>query len=70
MTKVCKKCNIEKDITHFFNDKSYAIYWQLDHIVPISWAKSEKEVYELNKYTNFQPLEWNENIKKSNKFSG
>lgn len=22
MTKVCKKCNIEKDITYFFNDKS------------------------------------------------
>ena len=30
--------------------------WHLDHIKPVSWAKTEEEVYELNHYTNFQPL--------------
>ena len=39
----------------------------LDHIKPISLAKTEKEVLELNHYTNFQPLFAKDNIKKSNK---
>jgi hypothetical protein len=30
--------------------------WELDHIIPISSAQSETEVYLLNHYTNFQPL--------------
>ena len=41
--------------------------WEIDHIKPISLAKNEKEVYELNHYTNFQPLFWLENIRKGNK---
>lgn len=41
--------------------------WHLDHIYPISLAKSEKEVIALNHYTNFQPLWAEENFKKSNK---
>lgn len=42
--------------------------WHLDHIKPISLAKNHKEVFELNKYTNFQPLWAEENLKKSNKY--
>lgn len=49
---------------------NYATYWQLDHIIPISWAKTEEDVYKLNHYSNFQPLNWLKNIKKSNKYSG
>jgi hypothetical protein len=30
--------------------------WDLDHIIPLSSAKSEEEIYKLNYYTNFQPL--------------
>lgn len=30
--------------------------WDLDHIIPISTAKTEEEVILLNHYTNFQPL--------------
>lgn len=41
--------------------------WHLDHITPISTAKNEEEVYELNKYTNFQPLWAIDNLLKSNK---
>jgi len=42
--------------------------WHLDHIKPISLANTEKEVIELNHYTNFQPLWAKDNIKKSNKY--
>lgn len=42
--------------------------WHLDHIKPISLAKTEDEVYELNHYLNFQPLWAEDNIKKGNKF--
>lgn len=40
--------------------------WHLDHIVPASSAKCEKELILLNYYTNFQPLWAIDNIKKSN----
>ena len=37
--------------------------WHLDHKTPVSWAETEEQVYELNKYTNFQPL-WATDIKR------
>lgn len=30
--------------------------WDFDHIIPISYAKTEEEVYLLNHWSNFQPL--------------
>ena len=41
--------------------------WDLDHIIPISTAKTEEDVIRLNHYTNFQPLcsHVNRNIKKN-----
>ena len=41
--------------------------WHIDHIIPISSAKTEEEVYKLNHYTNLQPLWAEENMKKSDK---
>jgi hypothetical protein len=41
--------------------------WHLDHIYPISLAKTKEEIIKLNHYTNFQPLWAEDNIKKSNK---
>jgi hypothetical protein len=41
--------------------------WHIDHIIPLSSAKTEEEVYKLCHYTNLQPLWANENYKKSNK---
>jgi len=42
--------------------------WDLDHIIPVSTAKTEEEIMELNHYTNFQPLcsKINRDIKKNN----
>jgi len=42
--------------------------WDIDHIIPISTAKTEDDVYKLNYYTNLQPLcsKINRYIKKNN----
>ena len=42
--------------------------WQIDHIIPISSAKTEEEIIELNYYTNLQPLWRNDNIRKGKKY--
>lgn len=44
--------------------------WHLDHITPVSWAKSESDFIRLNHYTNFQPLWAKDNISKGNRYSG
>ena len=53
-----------------FDDKmswdNHGKYWHLDHIIPISWAKDEEELYKLNHYTNYQPLSAIENLSKNN----
>jgi hypothetical protein len=43
--------------------------WHLDHKTPVSWAETEEQIYELNKYTNFQPLWAKDNLSKGNKWS-
>lgn len=41
--------------------------WHIDHITPLSSAKTEDELYKLCHYTNLQPLWAEDNLKKSNK---
>jgi len=43
--------------------------WHLDHKTPVSWANTEEEIYELNRYTNFQPLWSFDNLSKGNRYS-
>ena len=42
--------------------------WDIDHIIPLSTAKTEEEVLKLNHYSNLQPLcsYYNRFIKKDN----
>jgi hypothetical protein len=43
------------------------VEWHIDHIIPLSHAKTEKELLSLCHYTNLQPMWAKENISKSNK---
>lgn len=40
----------------------------LDHIVPLSWASSEEDLYLLNHYSNFQVLTSIDNMLKGDRF--
>ena len=43
--------------------------WHLDHIIPISTAKTEEDIIRLNHYTNFQPLWAADNFRKGTKLN-
>lgn len=61
------KLHLESQFDDKMNWGNQGTYWHLDHIIPISSAETEEDVYRLNHYTNFQPLYWLDNLKKSNK---
>jgi len=59
---------IEKKFTEGMSWDNYGYYgWHLDHIIPLSSAKTEEDMCKLYHYTNLQPLWAKENMKKSNK---
>lgn len=61
------KSYLESKFDEKMNWENQGTYWHMDHIIPISSAQTEEDVYRLNHYTNFQPLYWEDNLKKSNK---
>lgn len=56
----------------FENEMTWENYgdWHLDHIIPISYAINEEQLYTLNHYTNFQPLWMIDNCSKGNRYIG
>lgn len=71
----CEKiigCTIEEFKNYienrFIDNMNWENYgeWHFDHIIPISWARSEDEVYKLSLYKNLQPLWSNINLSKGN----
>jgi hypothetical protein len=62
------KLHLESQFDENMNWENQGSYWHMDHIIPISSAETKEEVYRLNHYTNFQPLYWLDNLKKSDKY--
>jgi hypothetical protein len=70
-------CTMENFITHLQSQfkpgmliENYGFgpgKWNIDHIIPISSAQTEEEIYKLSHYTNLQPLWWEENMAKGAK---
>lgn len=75
-TKEILGCSIEKFKLYieekFVDGMNWGNYgkWHIDHIIPISYASTEDEIYELSHYRNFQPLWEIDNLKKGNRFIG
>ena len=58
------KIYIENKFENWMNWSNHGIYkineynigWDIDHIIPLSSAVNEEEIYKLNHFTNLQPL--------------
>ena len=62
------KTYISSQFKEGMNWENYGYYgWHIDHIIPLSSAINDDEIYKLCHYTNLQPLWAEDNIKKSNK---
>lgn len=66
-------CSLEELKAHieskFVDDMSWdnRTLWHLDHLIPLSSANTEEEIYKLCHYTNLQPLWAIDNLVKSDK---
>jgi len=69
------KSHLEEQFEDWMNWENRGLYngelnygWDIDHIIPISSAKTEEDIIRLNHYTNLQPLcgYTNRYIKKNN----
>ena len=60
------KLHIEKQFKLGMTWDNYG-EWEVDHIVPLSRAESSEELYNLNHFSNLQPLWKHENRTKSAK---
>ena len=62
------KIHLENKFLDGMNWLNYGKYgWHIDHIIPLSSAKNEEDLYKLFHYTNLQPLWATDNLKKKNK---
>lgn len=61
------KEHIEKQFTEGMSWDLMGKHIHIDHIIPLSSAKNEDEIYKLCHYTNLQPLWAEDNLKKGSK---
>lgn len=62
------KLYIEKQFSEGMTWENHSIHgWHIDHIIPLSSAKTEEELKSLCHYTNLQPLWAKDNISKGAK---
>ena len=60
--------HIEKQFTEGMSWGLLGQHIHIDHIIPLSSANTEEEIYKLCHYSNLQPLWAEDNLKKSNKY--
>ena len=59
---------IEKQFIDGMSWDNHGLFgWHIDHIIPLSSAKTEEDLIKLCHYTNLQPLWAKDNLSKSNK---
>ncbi len=58
------RSHIERMFIGEMSWKNHGKVWHIDHIIPLSTAKTEDEVLRLCHYTNLQPLFVHENLQK------
>ena len=61
------KEHIEKQFKEGMSWELMGKHIHIDHIIPLSSAKTEEEIYNLCHYTNLQPLWAEDNLRKSDK---
>lgn len=61
------KIHLEKQFTKGITWDNYG-KWHIDHIIPLSSAQCEEELFKLCHYTNLQPLWASDNCKKGNSY--
>jgi len=64
------KLFIENQFTNEMNWENYGKIWDIDHVIPLSLARTEKDLYKLCHYTNLQPkLSKSNRTEKRNRFN-
>ena len=63
----CLKEYLEQKFTEGMSWELMGKFIHVDHIIPLSSAKTEEEIYRLCHYTNLQPLWAEDNLKKGSK---
>jgi hypothetical protein len=62
------KEHLERQFVIGMSWDNYGLFgWHIDHIIPLSSAKSEEELYKLCHYSNLQPLWAKDNLVKGNR---
>lgn len=65
------KVHLEKQFTSEMSWENYGIFWQVDHIVPLSWFKTREQFLKYGwALKNIQPLESELNLAKQNLYCG
>lgn len=58
---------LESLFDEYMTMENYGTYWEIDHIKPLSEAKTTEDIIKLNHYSNLRPLKKEDNRKKYNK---